>query len=184
MGPMSEQITLASDRTPEVLSDLGVSEGSDTWDLAMDFAKRYGGMGETIGRTPDAVAAGAVYLAVREENQSPSRADVAEAAGVTALTVTNAMKDIAAKEGLDEWARGAAGSPRERSERKEVEDSEEDEPVNEDVNLGERRQTRRFPKRELFLLLVSVAIAMFVLEPAELVQRSFEAIERVLGVIP
>ena len=82
---------------------LGVSEGSDLWDRVIRITTRYG-LKETLGDfypTPSSLAAGAIYVSCRIEEQPRTQHTVSDAVNVSNMAIRNCYKAIIDAEGYD-----------------------------------------------------------------------------------
>jgi transcription initiation factor TFIIB len=61
---------------------------------AMELLQKVRQMKATMGRSPAGIAAAALYIATRQENVKITQDDLAEAAGVTTVTVRNRYKQM------------------------------------------------------------------------------------------
>jgi transcription initiation factor TFIIIB Brf1 subunit/transcription initiation factor TFIIB len=95
---MSSTLDLGSDRVGDVCDALDLSEHAQ--ERAFELARAADFEHASINRSPDAVAAGAVYLAAILVNEPQTQAAVSGAAGVCGPTVRKTYHELAEAEGI------------------------------------------------------------------------------------
>lgn len=91
-------LRLAADEVDVIVDELALS--NEARERAREMAER-ADFEHPINRTPEAVAAGAVYLAGCLVNEKQTQEVVADAAGVHTVTVRNAYRELAECEGFE-----------------------------------------------------------------------------------
>lgn len=83
---------------PRYLSELGLN--SDFELLVVDLIKKYKAKVYVSGKDPKGICAGAIYLASRLKNEDRTQKEIAEAVGVTEVTLRSRFKEIAKTLGI------------------------------------------------------------------------------------
>ena len=95
--------TTAPEHAEDAMRELGVTEGSDLWDRVIRITTQYG-LEDTLGEfypTPSSLAAGAIYLCCRLENEPRCQRTVAGAVGVSNMAIRKCYQAIIETEGID-----------------------------------------------------------------------------------
>jgi hypothetical protein len=95
--------TTAPEHAEEAMRELNVTEGSATWENVIRITTQYG-LEDTLGDfypTPSSLAAGAIYLCCRLEDEPRCQRTVAGAVGVSNMAIRNTYQAIIETEGYD-----------------------------------------------------------------------------------
>lgn len=95
--------TTAPEHAEEAMRELNVTEGSATWENVIRITTQYG-LEDTLGDfypTPSSLAAGAIYLCCRLENEPRCQRTVAGAVGVSNMAIRKSYHAIIETEGID-----------------------------------------------------------------------------------
>lgn len=145
---MSADLQLASDRVEDVTDGLDV--GDDVAEYAYELAER-ADLQHPINRTPDVVAASAVYFAGQLSAHPVTQEEVAEAAGVSLGAIRDGWRELAWHEDSEFVDHPPGDGPDESGEQEETQE------------VSPRMQQRRAVREEYEMsLIASIVIVLLI----------------------